>query len=394
MEYENDDIFLCKGQSLDNTDPALIGKALANCSFGGRVGISTDGGNFSKSLAYSLTGSLTANSSQVWSFGDSFLSQLRFFVDFCSLPCGIFISQNSSNAKIRVLGRYGLPLCAGEQKELEEALVKKNFKNTDIYSCSEVTDMTGVNMMYRRELIRQSDTELSELSCNVKCENKKISMLMEDCFYRLGCKDGDDYTFKINNDGTSVSVFSRDCGWIANDRILAVITNYETQNGRDICVLPDAPLILDKIAGANGRRVVRFHGSDSGDAVLLNSDAFMRDALFASVRLLKIIDDTGKSLLRLNRELPQFYISKKRISVDLNSDGGLLKIKKSPNAELTRDGAVLSFPHGKVRLSSVKNGRELSIIAEAVNYEISKDLCKRAEEFCKKEFETKPEKAP
>lgn len=394
MEYENDNIFLCKGKSLNSADPALIGKALASCGFGKRVGISTDGGNFSKSLAYSLTGSLTAASSQVWNLGDSFLSQFRFFVDFCSLPCGIFISQNSFSAKITVLGRYGLPLCTREQRELEKALGDENQKATDILSCGEVTDMTGVNMMYRRELIRQSDSELSELSCGVKCENRKIAMLMEDCFYKLGCKQGGEYTFKINNDGTSVSVFSRDCGWIPNDRILAVITNYETQNGRDICVLPDAPLILDKIAGANGKKVIRFYAADDRHAVLLNSSAFMRDALFASVKLLKIIEETGKSLFRLNKELPRFYVSKKRLSIDFDVEKGFSKMSENPNVELTRDGALLSFPHGKVRLSSVKNGRELSIIAEAVSYEISKDLCKRAEQLCRNGLLTDTEKSP
>lgn len=380
-EYENDILFMCKGLTLDNSDPSLIGKALASCDFGERVGIATDSGTFSNSLKYSIMGALSSHASQVWSFGDSFLAQFRFFVDFCSLPCGVFISQNSSYANIRVLGRYGLPLCEKEQKSLEKTLRDRSFKKFDIASCREVTDMTGVNMMYRRELIRQSDTELSELACRVKCENKKISMLMEDCFYKLGCKDGDDLTFKINRDATSLSVFSRECGWIPNDRVLAIIVNYETQNGRDVCVLPDAPLAFEKIAESNGRKVIRFRSGDSANAKILCADTFMRDALFASVKLMKIIDDTGKTLKRLNDELPDFHVSRKRISLDLSNSNGILKARGSSNVRVTEDCAVLEFPQGTVRLSSIKNGRELSIIAEAVSYEFSNDLCKKAEEL-------------
>ena len=384
MEYENDCLFLCKGITLDNNDPTLIGKALASCGFGERVGIATDGGNFSKSLANLLTGALTSHESQVWNFGESFLSQFRFFIDFCSLPCGVFISQNSASAKIRVLGKYGLPLSEKEQKNLEQTLREKSFKNADILSCKDVTDMTGVNMMYRRELIRQSDAELSEFSCNVKCENQKISMLMEDCFYKLGCKKGDDFTFKINSDGTSVCVFSRECGWISNDRSLAIIANYEMQNGNDICVLPDAPLVLDRIAEANGRKVLRFHGGKGDKYKILNADTFMRDALFASVKLMKIIEDTGKTLERLNRELPEFHISKKRISINTGGHGELFEFDNNSDVTLTEDGATLSFPQGKVRLSRIENGKKLSIIAEAANYEFSKELCQKAEEYFKR----------
>lgn len=357
---------------------------MASCSFGERVGIATDSGAFSNSLKYSIIGALSSHSSQVWSFGESFLSQFRFFIDFCSLPCGVFISQNSSFANIRVLGKYGLPLCENEQKALEKVLRDRNFRKADIASCREVTDMTGVNMMYRRELIRQSDTELSELACSVKCENKKISMLMEDCFYKLGCKDGDDLTFKINRDATSVSVFSRECGWVPNDRVLAIIVNYETQNGRNVCVLPDAPLIFDKIAVNNGRKLIRFHSGDSENTKILCADTFMRDALFASIKLMKIIDDTGKTLKRLNDELPEFHISRKRINLDLRNPEKILKSSGASDVKITEDGALIEFPQGKVRLSSIKNGRELSIIAEAVSYEISNDLCNKAEELFRK----------
>lgn len=384
MEYENNFTFLCKGETLNTADYALIGKALASCSFGERVGISTDGGNFSKSIENSVIGALSAHSSQVWSFGDSFLSQFGFFLDFCSLPCGVFISQDDICAKIRVLGRYGLPLCDKEQEMLRNVLNERRFKNADILSCKEITDMSGVNMMYRRELIRQSDSELSEFSCNVKCDNGKISMLMEDCLYRLGCKKGDDFTFKINSDGTNVSLFSRESGWISYDRILAIIANYETQNGNDICVLPDAPLMLDKIAEKNGRKVFRFHFDDEKHSKLLTADTFMRDALFSSIRLMKIIDDTGKSPARLNEEIPDFYVSKRSVKYRYGVGDGLLKLKdKNKNASINRDGVVLEFPHGRVRLSSVKNGRELSIIAEASSFEVSKDLCNKAEKLFK-----------
>lgn len=384
MEYETECLFLCKGELLNTSDPALIGKALASCDFGKRVGIATDLNAYSKSIENSIVGALTAHSSQVWSFGESFFSQFKFFVDFCSLPCGVFASQNENSAKIRVVGRHGLPLCDDERKTLESIIESESFNEIDIASCKEISDMSGVNMMYRRELIRQTDTELSEFSCTVKCDNKRILMLMEDCLYNLGCRKGDEISFKISADGTALSVFTRECGWLSHNKILAIVTNYETQNGRNICVLPSAPLMLDKIAQNNGKKVFRYHGYGDDNDKLLCDDLFMRDALFLSVKLLKILADTGKTLKRLAEELPEFHVTKKKINIDLGNMENIFSETGNSDLRLTNDGAIMELPQGMVRFSRIDNGKKLSIIAEAVNYEASKDLCKFAEDFFKK----------
>lgn len=93
--------------------------------------------------------------------------------------------------------------------------------------------------------------------------------------------------------------------------------NYETLNGRDIAVPFTAPEILDEIAAANSRRVLRYYTtlndlSDEQARQLACSQIFLRDALFLTIKILGIIAETGKSLARLSNELPLFCVARKQ----------------------------------------------------------------------------------
>ncbi len=376
------------GVEIDPVSASVIGQALASSSVGKKIGIATDGRILSKSTAYSVIGALTAHGSHVRNFGESFYSQLKFYVLFCGLEAGIFISERNSEIRINICGEGGLPLETYVQRDIENRIKYREFSRCSPLSCRDVSDMTGVGLMYRRELIRQSESELSGISCLVKSGNEKILMLMEDCLYRLGCRQGDEITFKISSDGSSVSAFHRGCGWVTHDKLLGICVNYETENGRDVAVPFNAPHIFDAIAEKNGRRVLRYYMSaqnadDTEARALSSSQLFMRDALFTAVKILGIIDQTGKNLPRLLRDLPSFFVSRKQIKIDF-LPSMLTKKCGGENYEVTREGILLKYPYGSVLVTPSRTGKILSLISEANSYEISKELCRQAEELLEK----------
>lgn len=369
---------MCKGEELDISDASAIGTALALSGIGGKTGVATDGSRLAKSAAYSLMGALSAASSRVWNFGESFYAQFEYLVKFCSLDSGVFISRKNSSAVIRICGRHGMPISEKAQTEIENYIKNRNFTSRAPSECGEISEMHGVSMMYLRRLLQQSGGEIKNLSCLVRCRNEKISSLMEDCLYRLECKQGDEMSLKINNDGKTVSVFHRDCGWLPFDRICAILVKYEAQNGRNIAVPFNAPFVLADIAKNEGTEVCRYFFSDGDYPVqvqsVIDGCAFLTDGLFAAIKLLWAVSDTGKSVARLSKELPDFYVSRKIADSPFDRSDFCRECEKN-GIKVENGAAILNYEHGRVLVTPSRTERKIHILSEAANYEFSKEIC-------------------
>lgn len=376
-DFENSS-FICKGDNLYTNYASAIGTAVGLSSIGGKTGLATDGSRAAKSAAYSIMGALSAASSRVWNFGESFYAQFQYLVKFCSLDSGIFISRKNAQTVIRICGKNGLPISINAQNELEGIMNNREFLEDKPASFGEISEMHGVGMMYLRQLLRQARGELKDISCFVKCRNDKISSLMEDCLYRLECRQGDEMTLKINNDGKSLSVFHRDCGWLGFDRISAILVKHEAQNDNDIAVPFNSPLVLSKIAEKEGVRVYKYSPFDTEIPAdiqrTVDNCTFLTDGLFAAIRLLWTICDTGKSVARLSGELPDFYVSRKITDSPFNASSFSRECEK--NGIIIKNGtAILDYPKGRATVTPSRTGNKIHIMSEAANYEFSKEIC-------------------
>lgn len=376
-DFENSS-FICKGDNLYTNYASAIGTAVGLSSIGGKTGLATDGSRAAKSAAYSIMGALSAASSRVWNFGESFYAQFQYLVKFCSLDSGIFISRKNAQTVIRICGKNGLPISINAQNELEGIMNNSEFHEDKPMSFGEISEMHGVGMMYLRQLLRQARGELKDISCFVKCRNDKISSLMEDCLYRLECRQGDEMTLKINNDGKSLSVFHRDCGWLGFDRISAILVKHEAQNDNDIAVPFNSPLVLSKIAEKEGVRVYKYSPFDTEIPAdiqrTVDNCTFLTDGLFAAIRLLWTICDTGKSVARLSGELPDFYVSRKITDSPFNASSFSRECEK--NGIIIKNGtAILDYPKGRATVTPSRTGNKIHIMSEAANYEFSKEIC-------------------
>lgn len=370
--------FICKGDKLYANYASTIGRAVGLSSIGGKTGIATDGSRAAKSAAYSIMGALSSASSRVWDFGESFYAQFQYLVKFCSLDSGIFISRKNAQTVIRICGKNGLPISINAQSEIEGYLDNRNFVEIESKPCGEISEMHGVGMMYLRQLLRQAQGKLKNISCFVKCQNDKISSLMEDCLYRLECRQGDEMTLKINNDGKSLSFFHRDCGWLGFDRISAVLVKYEAQIGNDIALPFNAPFILSEIAEKEGAKVYRYSLFDTKMSAdiqrVVDNCTFLTDGLFAAIKLLWVICDTGKSVAKLSSELPDFYVSRK--ITDSQFDASSFSRECEKHGIAIKDGvAILNYPKGRATVTPSRTGNKIHIMSEAANYEFSKEIC-------------------
>ena len=239
--------------------------------------------------------------------------------------------------------------------------------------------MSSMSSMYRRELLRQSGDMLSGISANVMSDNKDILLLMEDCLLSLGCGKGDDITFKITRGGTEVSAFCRECGWINMDKLLSLCCLYEFQCGHDVAVPYDAPAAINDMADGYEKRVLRYPVQAKTPVrdelkYLSSKQIFLRDGLFMAVKILGIMRETGYSFPKLLSQIPEFFVKHKTVSFSSVPED-ICRAFPNDTVYPSYNGAVMYRSGGRVLLKPSENGKTIEIVTEALNYEVSCELC-------------------
>lgn len=368
-------------------DPILLaafGRALGSCTFGKKVGILHDGSLSSAAAAQIVSGALCAQGSGVWCFGKGFLPQLHFYTSFCDLQVGVFLGEHKGRLCLHLFAAGGLLLSGVQISTICTRLQSGDFPVPMLENCRASADMHDMQTMYLRELLREAGTFLDSQSVRVQCPNPEITMLLEDALYRLHTKTGDEITLRLSADGTRVSAFHRVCGYLPHERLLAACCNDVFQSGRDVALSADSPFVFEQIAAKNGRRVLHYPAApteepDTQTRALAREQLFVRDGLFLSMRLLGVLQKSGKSLDELHRALPAFFVRRKSIASAL-PPAELLGALHLPDAELRKEGIVWQNEDGRVLLTTQHAGKRLRILAESARFETAKALCEEVEE--------------
>lgn len=372
------------GVELDPVRLSLLGRSIASSAIGKKIGIAADSASTGHAAYHILAGSLAVQGSSVWNFGECLLPQLYFYTAFCSLQSGIYISEHGGKLRLQVFCAGGLPLPRSVQREIEARFHGGDFCRISPDGAKEISDMESLEAVYLRELTREAGASLKGQSVHVRCPNEKINMLLEDCLYRLETQNGDEITLKLNYDGTQVSAFHRECGWIPHDKLLAICCQADFESGRDVAVAFDAPYALTVMAAAHGRRTVRYlrtpaDDSDRDARLLALEQLYVRDALFLSIRLLGVLQRSGKSLPVLLHTVPQFFVRRRTVPIRF-SPTDLMTVLHAPNAVPQKEGVLLENENGRVLLIPQKSGKKLRIFAESASYETACELCGDIEE--------------
>lgn len=245
--------------------------------------------------------------------------------------------------------------------------------------------MHDMQTMYLRELLHEAGAVLQEQRVCVQCPNADISMLLEDALYRLQAETGNEITLRLSFDGTRVTAFHRDCGYLPHERLLALCCNALLQSGQDLALSTDIPVAFARLAAAHGRHILPYPASATAAAPDTNTHAlactqlYVRDGLFLCMRLLGILQQSGKSLAQLHKELPEFFVRRKTVPVFLSPEE-ILRVLHLPNAELCDAGIVWQSADDRVLITPQQAGKKLRILAESTRFETAKSLCEEVEE--------------
>lgn len=362
-----------------------LGAAIGSTRNGKKIGIGSDGSKTSEVMSLALTAGLAGEGSSVWNFGACFEAQLNFFVNFCGLGSGLFVSGKEEKS-VRICGEGGLSIPRFFEREIENGISKGEFREASEDEIKTVADMSGMKNIYSRELFKQAPYGLSGLGVSFVCGNEKIKNLLEGCVAKLGGHRGSELIFELNCEGTRVSARTEN-GTAEYEKLLALCCLNEMRNGRDIAVPYDAPAFLDSLAESCGRKSYRYlstpaDNSDSAARRLAAKQVFVRDGLFLSLKILSMMKEREMNLGDLLAELPEKYIVKKVVPINF-SPVNLSSLIGEENVTLRNDseGIRLVRSSGKLLVVPERTGERVRIFAEADTMEAANELCADIEEL-------------
>lgn len=384
----NDIIFGDFGVELTPEKTARLGAAIGTLFDGVRVGVGIDGETNSLALKCGILGGLISVGAKSFDLGKSFYSQMFYYSIFCDTDIVIFISGGESGVSLSLCEKGGVALSRANSRKLELILKRNEFKRCAGGDCQSVSVIDSISEMYINEICRQfDDLKILQFSCLFLCGNQISEQCVKRVFSRLGIKnENEDFIFKINNLGTKITVIEKSISF-PHEKILAVVAHNEMKNGTDVALPWDAPQIITTLGNALGRKTYRFseysepQSESSKIKTITTNQLWSRDAVLLMFRLIKIMIKENKTLKELAEELPEFYVAKKVMEIDV-SPALISKELLGNNFKADESGGVtLNNEKGIAKVRSDSNGKRLKIITEAVTAELADELCGEIEKL-------------
>ncbi len=359
-----------------------LASALASSSCGGKVAVGYGTSNESKTLAMSVLSGLISCGSVVFDFGESFESQMHFFVSYCNTDSGIFIEADKNNTKIKLFGSYGLPLTCKEEREIENRYKHSDFRRAHGDNLNSIYDMSSVADIYNGHLLTYSGGVISDMSLSVCNTNSLIEEISHKCFGLLGVKNSKLPEFSIDKSGKTVTAKDENGRFVATEKLIMAVCVEFFKQGRDVCVPFEASPDLEKTAAKYNRHVIRT-GESSAEyfseetGILARQCMWAYDGLSLVFAIIGIISKNKISLSDLVDNLPECNIYSKIISCSMPHS----RIAEILDIRIDRDtqGVRKAVGNGFLTILRQGGGRQLRLVAQADTIEAAKEICIDAE---------------
>ena len=386
VAFINDVIYGDFGVELTPEKTARLGAAIGTLINGVRVGIGVDGEMNSIALKYGMLSGLISVGAKTFDFGNCFYSQMFYYSIFCDVDIVIFISGGENGVSLSFCEKGGVALSRENIRKLEEILSSGEFNRTSGADCHNVSVIESIEKMYENEIVRQfEDIRLNFGGVLFCCGNPNLDVRVKSIIKRLSINgENEDFIAKINNTGTRLAIVEKNENF-SHEKILAVVAFYEMKSGSDVTLLWDAPQIITTLASEMGRKALRFSDYNHSDGSKLKNITldmlWSCDAVILMFKLIKILHEENKSLKELSKEIPEFYVAKKVMTIDVSPSVISKELLKKDFKTDIGGGVSRKTKKGVARVRNDNNGKTLKIITEAVTTELAEELCGEIEKL-------------
>ncbi len=312
---------------------ALLGAAVGKVFNRPRVAVASDGELNSTALKLSLLGGLITTGAACYDFGNTFLTSLHYYMEFCELECAVFVSGNRCGTVITVFTKKSYSLTSSQYYNIKALMLSGKIDRCSFNDCKNIRQIHGMSRMYIQNLIKNFNAPLDFMPI-FKCKNKRIQSIVEIASSKIGYSAGKKrIVFNINSDGTKVSA----------------------EYGNVICS-------YSKI-----REIVDFYRNERSAAALWDFDA-----VILSFELLSVLKNNNIDLKQALQSLPHFYIAEDALEYSDSVCSLINKIGNTGTVEY-KSGEI-HIKNGENNILINKSDDKLRIVAKALSNETAKEM--------------------
>lgn len=323
---------------------------------GSKVVVSSTTSNSARMFKHAFISGILSVGVEVFNLSSLLTPVSRHAISFLSVEGGIHIKlsdDNPNKLKVDFMDSKGATISRVLERKIENAFFREDFKRCSGEEISRLNNITDFTNYYTRSILNEVDfqrvREKSPKICVVSPSNHVISVMVP-MLTDIGCKvvnfsssPGDslesisdevrkreaDFGAFIDSNGETLVLLDK-AGHIVKDDLFLVLTSlmvFKSLPGAEVVVPVTAPSTIEQLAQKYKGRVLRT--KTSPQAVMeqmLNYNLFKNrekdkmvqflfnfDALAGLIKVIEYLCVFNTTLEKILQELPDFYISRKKI---------------------------------------------------------------------------------
>jgi mannose-1-phosphate guanylyltransferase/phosphomannomutase len=368
---------------------ARLGAALACTSATScRIAVSCESNNASIAMKYAIMAGVSGGGGDVFDIGTAALPQLIYAAGL--LDCGIIARVKCGIfAEIEILESGGLPLTRQNERRLEAAVSRSEYKNAAPNSFGLVQSVS-VEALYTSMLYSHARFK-SDYKIKLNCNNARLSRRLAPVFDSISSnsKNAEILVVALTQGGSKAEIYTENDTKIDYERLLLLGAARTMKNGNDVALPNDFAACADFLAAGYGRKVERYFlcSNDSGDERargLAAKQIFLTDGAVLALNVLEELSQSGMSIEDAVKSVPQFVCARREVEINCPPQRIISRLCSSEAGCGKGEGVLVGNNRESVLIRSSKRGNSLFLFAESLSSETAAELCDNAEGLIKK----------
>jgi mannose-1-phosphate guanylyltransferase/phosphomannomutase len=380
------------GQTNADITPELctrLGAAVATVS--SPAAISCDDNAASRAFKHAVMAGICGGGGNVYDAGT--VTRPRLIYAAGLLGCGVIVRVKcGAFAEIEICGSHGLGLTRQEERRLEGALSRSEYKNADWDSFGEIRTVAGFEHMYTSMLKNHAQFGSPHYRVKLNCNNAMICDSLEPLFGKISAPHGEVLVVTLTDGGTKAEFYTEADVKIAYEQLLLLAAAKFMQSGHDVALPNDFASCADYLATSYGRKIHRYFicsndNSDSHARKLAARQMFLRDGAVLALNVLEYLAENNMTVGDALNGIPQFVSERREIEINCPPQRIISKLCSAKSSHGIGEGVLLGNNRENVIVRAGKRGNSLFLLAESLSSETASELCDNAENLIKRIME-------
>jgi mannose-1-phosphate guanylyltransferase/phosphomannomutase len=346
------------------------------------VAVSCENNNASIAMKHAVLAGISGAGGNAFDVGSTSLPQLIYAANL--LGCSVIARVKCAvKAQIEILGKGGLPLTRLQERGLQAALSRGEFKSADWNGFGSIEKIEYFDRLYTNMLYNYARFK-SAYRVKINCDNRGIVPI----FDSICTKGGEILIVALTDGGSKAEIYTESNIKISYEQLILLAAARLMRSGFDAALPNEFAGCADLIAESYGRKVHRYFlcSNDSGDAharELAAAQPFLRDGAILALNVLQEIAERDVTIEAAVKALPVFASVRREVEINCPPQRIISRLC-SQGACGKGEGVLCGDSHHNVLIRSSKRGNSLHLLAESLSSETAAELCENTEKMIRK----------